>query len=112
MKIPQVSVLLFHTDSFSASKLNFSPVLTSLSEIPTGSRECKSHGVSGTSGSLRRSRSSLYGSKQGWGVTTSPKVSNQTKYCINTERRTTGSNPNKSWREDGPKDTDLQGNYG
>lgn len=54
MKIPQMSVLLFHTDLLSASKLNFSPALTSLPEIPIGSGEYEGASISRTSsGSLR-----------------------------------------------------------
>lgn len=52
MKIPQMSVLLFHTKSFSASKLNFSPALTSLTVISVGSGEHESYSISGAVGSL------------------------------------------------------------
>ena len=53
MKTPQMAVLPFHTKLSSASKLNFSPDLTSLPGIPIGSGENDSHSLFWVSGSFR-----------------------------------------------------------
>lgn len=53
MKTAYMSVLLFHTKLFSASKLNFFPALTSLPVIPVGNDENDGHSISGASDWLR-----------------------------------------------------------